>query len=992
LDEKVHRRIAELALDRGYITSDELSEIMLEIGRKTASGARLDLDLWVDKDWLNPTEFSDILDEVSLPDDNDEAPADGADAFSRTKTDVRQRTDTYEGDKHHTPSRASLEADTQARESVRESASADAPDHRVDAHPPNRGDPTDTLTDLPVDYLEASASTTGDEAADSADLAEQTQVVPANDRSETSHSGGDGGDGDTSDDGGDSAGYRPENALLRAVGSDQKLDPGERFVLKREIGSGGSGRVVRAYDGLLGRRVAMKILRADPDVEPESLSRFIAEAQATGQLEHPNIVPIYDFGVLPNGNVFYTMREVEGESLRQVLNDVQNGRDEAREEYTLVRLLNILRQVTQATRYAHVRSVIHRDLKPDNIMLGDYGEVLVMDWGLAQIIESRQGFEFEKPSSSSSGQTLGTPSYMPPEQAKGDLERVDERSDIYSLGAILYEILTLEPPFRGDGPLDVMWAVVDSDLDPPSERAPENRQVPDELERICLKAMAKDQQDRYQSARTFHDDLEAWLEGLQFREAKRLVAEGDAAAERYHELLEQIEEYNQKVRRLSAQIEDWEDTDRKEALWAVEDERDETEAASARAFCQAVTKYTQALANEPTNTSANQGLADLYWTRLRRAEMRWDVLNTIYFKTLVEQYDPGNYEDLLEAHADLRVETTPEGAEVKLFDYEEEDRRMVPTAPRELGESPVEVEALPIGSYLLKFDHDYCRKIEQPVFVERDRDAAVDIRLPADSRFQDGFRFVPGGSYISGGDPDAFNARPPERVEVDPFFCQTLPVTFGDYLEWFNELYDELGDEAMARAPQTREAEGMLIVYDEDREMWIPDDILIEGDARERYPAGEGHEFDLPVIGIRAEDAQAYAEWLGERDGFDYRLPTVHEYEKAGRGTDGRRFPWGNQFDATFCKMRDSRPEKPPQPEPVGTFDNDISPYGVRDLAGSIQEWCQPTDDHGSYCPAKGGGWDQDERLCHLASNFDMLAAGRSARIGFRLAYEPDGG
>ncbi|MFB6351168.1 MAG: SUMF1/EgtB/PvdO family nonheme iron enzyme, partial [Bradymonadaceae bacterium] len=102
------------------------------------------------------------------------------------------------------------------------------------------------------------------------------------------------------------------------------------------------------------------------------------------------------------------------------------------------------------------------------------------------------------------------------------------------------------------------------------------------------------------------------------------------------------------------------------------------------------------------------------------------------------------------------------------------------------------------------------------------------------------------------------------------------------------------------------------------------------------------------------------------------------------------RFPWGNQFDATFCKMRSSRPETPPQPEPVGAFEDDISPYGVRDLAGGTQEWCRPTDDHGNYCPAKGGGWGQDERLCHLASNVDMLAAARSARIGFRLVYEPD--
>ena len=249
----------------------------------------------------------------------------------------------------------------------------------------------------------------------------------------------------------------------------------DRYVLGDKLGQGGGGRVMRAYDRILGRRVAMKMLRTDGIGDKDLLERFIAEAQTTGQLEHPNIMPIYDFGTLRSGEVYYTMREVRNSSLREVINGLCREDPELLEEYTLLRLINLLGQVCLAIHYAHVRGVVHRDLKPDNIMLGDYGEVLVMDWGLARLFDE-QSVRREQ-TMSEEGQTLGTPAYMPPEQARGELEAVDERSDIYSLGALLYEILTLQPPYTGENPLDVMWQVVEGDLVPPSQRA-EEREVP----------------------------------------------------------------------------------------------------------------------------------------------------------------------------------------------------------------------------------------------------------------------------------------------------------------------------------------------------------------------------------------------------------------------------------------------------------------------------------------------------------------------------------
>jgi serine/threonine-protein kinase len=965
------------------MSRSEADEVLAHVQRMAEDG-EVRPSIWIEQGWLDAAQLSDIRSE--LEDD------DGADFGEETSRVMRA--DELE---------AFVRADTAYLYPKR----------------PGRGDVPDafeSLTEVEEDsFAETMEFSTGDESSNAFDSQMKTLVRAASEVSvgadESSDildglSGGDGDEGPAEDFG--PAGTRREPAELafaetsaRDEGADDQpspdrgevandpLDPGERFVFGRALGQGGGGLVLRAYDRVLGRTVAMKILRPEGQEDEKTLSRFIFEGQATGQLEHPNIVPVYDFGMLPSGEVYYTMREVRRNSLREVINAYRSGDPETVEEFTLVRLLTMLRQVCQAVHYAHSRGIVHRDLKPDNVMVGENGEVVLMDWGLARVLDDQMQTDLSGSVEDDyweEGETFGTPAYMPPEQARGELAEVDERSDIYSLGAILYEILTLQPPYVGKSPEEVMRMVVEGELVAPSERAPQGRAVPEELERLCLEATAYEKSDRVESAKLLQDRLEDWIEGIQPREAQARIDAGKQAAREYDELREESRAYEAKVRELAADVEQWEPIPRKRELWTLEDKRDEMETAAIRAFGEAVSSFTQALAYQPDNEAAAECLADLYFKRFETAEKRGDEFDAIHYRALVEQYDTGKYEQRLQGVGRLEIQAQPTDADATLFRFQEIDRRMVAADEVDMDGLPASLDAVEVGSYLLTLEHPDTVSARVPIEVRRAETEALDVDLPGSDRAEEGFLFINGGAYLCGGDPEAFDPRDPERVHVGPFFCAELPVTFREYLVYFNELYERIGDEALPRAPQTRDSDGMLIRYDEDQALWVPDEILIEGSARDMYPIGEGHEYDIPVVGVRPEDADAYCEWLSDREGVDYRLPTEDELEKAGRGVDGRFFPWGNRFDATFCKMRFSRSENP-QLEPVGAFVDDVSPYGVRDLGGGVQEWCQPEPGNDVERPCRGGAWNQDMRASRLASRISLLAEARSAGVGFRLVY-----
>jgi serine/threonine-protein kinase len=297
---------------------------------------------------------------------------------------------------------------------------------------------------------------------------------------------------------------------------------GQRFRVLRPHAHGGLGAVFVALDAELHREVALKQILDSHADDPVSRKRFLLEAEVTGGLEHPGIVPVYGLGTYGDGRPYYAMRFIRGDSLKEAIERFHA--DEVRKmapghrSLELSKLLRRFLDVCNAIDYAHSRGVLHRDIKPANVILGRHGETLVVDWGLAKASGRSDPGSGERtlvPSSPSGsaetlpGSALGTPAYMSPEQAEGDLNRLGPRSDVYSLGATLYCLLTSKPPLEGDV-ADVLRAVQKGDFRPPRQIV---TSIDRALEAVCLKAMSMKPEDRYATPKLLADEIERWLAG-----------------------------------------------------------------------------------------------------------------------------------------------------------------------------------------------------------------------------------------------------------------------------------------------------------------------------------------------------------------------------------------------------------------------------------------------------------------------------------------------
>ena len=305
---------------------------------------------------------------------------------------------------------------------------------------------------------------------------------------------------------------------------------GERYQYVKTLGTGGMGEVRLCQDDRIGREIALKVMRRESS-SADAAARFIREARVQGQLEHPSVVPVYDLGKDDTGALYFTMKRIRGVTLDEAI----HRRTETTPQYSQRRLLTAFVSVCLAVEFAHSRGVLHRDLKPGNIMLGEFGEVNVLDWGVAKILgapaaepEVQTGGPVMDVRDSQGGRTVagvlvGTPGYMSPEQASGAVDSIDVRSDVYSLGAILFEIVTGEYLHDGSSVSAILESTTRGPRSPrPSTRNPE---VAPEIDAICEKATALDPKDRFASARELCDALEHFLDGDRDLMMRREMAE-----------------------------------------------------------------------------------------------------------------------------------------------------------------------------------------------------------------------------------------------------------------------------------------------------------------------------------------------------------------------------------------------------------------------------------------------------------------------------------
>jgi serine/threonine-protein kinase len=758
------------------------------------------------------------------------------------------------------------------------------------------------------------------------------------------------------------------------------------YPVENTLGEGGMGQVLRVRDPDLNRRMALKIIKPKA-ATPEGLRRFMAEARLTARLHHPGIVAVHNTGALADGRVYYTMEEVRGQTLEEVIKKLHYPTNDPTDGLTLRRVVGWFHAACEAVAYAHSNGVIHRDLKPENIMIGAFGEVRVMDWGIARVTEEFPAADSDEPTlidpewsakRTMEGNPIGTPMYMAPEQARGQLDLLGPHSDVYALGAGLFQVLTGRTPRTGRNAMGVMMQVIMNERRPLEGALP----IPDALAEICDRAMEAAPEARFPNADQMAKALAAWLEGARKRaDALALVARADQLKPVVAEARAQAHAARAEARRMLNGLARYAPLEDKRPAWALLDQAKQYRRSAERAAADVEQQLRAALSHVPELVEAHERLARLYQHHHAAAELARDEAETIRYEVLLK----GHVNALPATHAKrqhwlaylsgqgrLSLNTQPPGAQVQLFEYESIDRirHAVPVAgpPR----TPMKGLSVAKGSYLVELTAAHRATVRYPVRIERgahwtgqptQSDTLGTVWLPPAHSLGPEELYVAAGPAQLGGDTSAIDARPSQTVWLDGFCIQRDPVTNAAYLAFITDL--------VRRGKE------------QDAIRWAPK-VDVSGEAGSTYTWSQ----DLPVVMISWHAAQAYAAWRSERDELPWRLPTENEWEKAARGVDGRFYPWGDHADPTLCRMRDSEP----MPRPlvaVTAHPLDVSPYGVRGLGGNVRDWTADAFDEDGGIDAhrvvRGGAWSDSSDGCRSASRFPAAPHLPRDTVGIRL-------
>lgn len=787
----------------------------------------------------------------------------------------------------------------------------------------------------------------------------------------------------TADEGGDGRGYvdgAPD------YGTDRYEDLGR-------IARGGQGEVRRVRDHKMDRVLALKLLR--PLASESARRRFLAETAITVRLQHPGIVPVYDRGVTGDGRPWYTMKEVEGREFNRYLAGARDGHPDA---WTPRQLLDAFSRICEAVAYAHEQGVVHRDLKPGNVMVGRFGEVLVMDWGLARRAhgaphDTESALDAHPyggdASATAIGAVLGTPAYMAPEQAAGDLDAIAPTTDVYALGVMLYELLTGERPLRGTF-AEIREALLTRDGPTPSAGPPP-------LRTLCARALARDPADRPADAGVLAREVAAWLAGARQREqARALVEQARSIMPRVDALIAEANTLDRAAAAVLDALPPHAPIDDKRPGWrdldAARARRREARLAEVR-----LRQLLQsALELDPGSTDARAALGDHYRARLLDAEAARDADRAAEYLALLEGHDADGNAEWLRGAGWLTLVTDPPGARVEVSRYVERDHRLVEDRVGLLGVTPLRRASIAMGSYMAVLRAPGRAVVRYPFQITRrgewhgtppGAEHPHPIALPPADALSAGERYVPAG-WFEWGDADTLDGLPRSRLWVDAFVIGRDPVTHAEYIEWLD---------ALAAAGRSDEAVSFIPPNTAEQPLYR----LVDG----RFELGEdpGHAVarDHPATSVTLASARAFCAWRAARDGLPWRLPMSWEWEKAARGIDGRAYPWGDAFESTFACVLHHRPGRADF-SPVGSHPIDESPYGVRDLAGNARGLCgdayratgpvvadgRPSASpvgEGDFSTVKGGCAISGALDAKLAGRYGMPATAHASMVGFRL-------